>query len=74
MKDNETDQMDLSGLDYDFLRYMEVRPEVQRKIQEYYLPVFEQCGKVIDLGCGDGDFVKLLLDHDIQAVGVDSDA
>ena len=28
---------------------------------------------MVDLGCGDGDFVKLLLDRDIPAVGVDPD-
>lgn len=65
---------DLAGLDFDFLRYMGVRPEVQRRIQSFYLPHFEQCHTVLDLGCGDGDFVKLLLDHGIHAIGVDSDA
>lgn len=62
------------GLDYDFLRYMGVQPETQRQIQEYYLPYFRQCNKVVDLGCGDGDFVKLMLDNDIGVTGVDNDA
>jgi SAM-dependent methyltransferase len=74
MQGNTNAQQDLSGLDFDFLRYMDVRPEVQRKIQEFYLPHYEQCSNVVDLGCGDGDFVRLLLEHDIPAMGVDSDA
>jgi SAM-dependent methyltransferase len=61
------------GLDYDFLRYMEVIPENQQRIQSFYLPVFEKCRRVIDLGCGDGDFLILLRQHNIDAVGVDSD-
>ena len=70
---NVNTQQYLPGLDFDFLRYMDVRPEIQREIQEFYLPFFEHRTNVVDLGCGDGDFVKLLLDHDIPAVGVDSD-
>lgn len=61
------------GLDYDFLRYMGVRPEVMRQIQRFYLPYFADCRRVIDLGCGDGDFLALLLEKGIEAVGVDSD-
>ncbi len=64
---------DIAGLDFDFLRYMGVRPENQRKIQAFYLPLYRQCHSVLDLGCGDADFVELLLAHGIHAVGVDAD-
>ena len=64
---------DRSGLDYDFLRYMGVRPEVQREIQEFYLPHFTARHKVLDLGCGDGDFVRMLVEQGIEVTGVDSD-
>ncbi len=63
----------LPGLDYDFLRYIGVTPESQRRIQGFYLPFFQHCHKVIDLGCGDGDFVALLNEMGIETVGVDSD-
>jgi SAM-dependent methyltransferase len=63
----------LPGLDYDFLRYIGVTAESQRRIQSFYLPFFQNCHKVIDLGCGDGDFVTLLNENGIATVGVDSD-
>jgi len=52
---------------------MGVRPDVMRQIQRYYLPYFADCRHVIDLGCGDGDFLGMLLEHGIEAVGVDAD-
>jgi SAM-dependent methyltransferase len=61
------------GLDYDFLRYMGVRPEVMRQIQGFYLPQFASCRRVFDLGCGDGDFLALLIERGIEGIGVDSD-
>lgn len=61
------------SLDYDFLRYMGVQPETQRAIQSHYLPYFEKCTRVLDLGCGDGDFVALLVERGIDVVGVDAD-
>ena len=68
-----SDYIHFPGLDYDFLRYMGVEPETQRRIQSHYLPTFAQCKRVLDLGCGDGDFLALLAEHGIEAVGVDFD-
>ena len=61
------------GLDYAFLRYVGVTPEGQRQHQRFYLPFFAACRTVVDLGCGDGDFVELLGENGIPATGVDSD-
>lgn len=63
----------IPGLDYDFLRYIGATTEGQQRIQSYYLPLFEGCKTVVDLGCGDGDFIILLLEQGIEAIGVDSD-
>ena len=67
------DPIDLTGLDYAFLRYTGVNPADQRKNQSFYLPFFSGCRRVVDLGCGDGDFVQLLIEQGIDAVGLDSD-
>jgi len=61
------------GLDYDFLRYMDVQSDTQRRIQSHYVPYFEQCNRVVDLACGDADFVEMLVERGIDVLGVDSD-
>lgn len=61
------------GLDYEFLRYIGVTPEGQKRVQRFYLPFFEGCETVVDLGCGDGDFLELLKERAIEAIGVDRD-
>jgi SAM-dependent methyltransferase len=61
------------GLDHDFLAYIGYDPEVQKAHQRFYLPFFAGRGRVVDLGCGGGDFVELLLAQGVDAVGVDVD-
>jgi SAM-dependent methyltransferase len=61
------------SIDYEFLRFINVVPEEQKRIQSYYLPFFDGCRRVVDLGCGDGDFVDLLNENGIEAIGVDYD-
>ena len=62
------------GLDSAFLKYIGVTSENQRPIRAFYRPMFEGCRQVVDLGCGTGDFVALLRETGIDAIGVDSDA
>jgi len=61
------------SLDYEFLKYIGVVPETQKRIQGYYLPFFEGCETVVDLGCGQGDFLELLKENGIKGLGVDHD-
>jgi SAM-dependent methyltransferase len=61
------------GLDHDFLEYIGYDPEVQKAHLRFYAPFFAGCGRVVDLGCGGGDFVEMLLQQDVDAVGVDVD-
>jgi SAM-dependent methyltransferase len=63
----------IPGLDFDFLQFIGVLPENQRRIHGFYLPFFANCRKVVDLGSGNGSFVELLREHGIDAEGVDSD-
>jgi SAM-dependent methyltransferase len=70
-------QPDPNSLDYDFHRFIGMNPEGQRGVQRFYLPYFtgDNTGdnKVVDLACGDGDFVALLIEQGIDALGVDAD-
>jgi SAM-dependent methyltransferase len=71
---NAAVQPDPNSLDHDFHRFIGMNPEGQRAVQRFYLPYFSHSRRVIDLACGDGDFVALLLAQGVDAVGVDADA
>jgi O-antigen chain-terminating methyltransferase len=63
------------GLDYlafeDRFRGTE---RVIRERQRHHLQRFSGCRRVADLGCGRGEFLRLLQDAGIEAIGVDQDA
>jgi SAM-dependent methyltransferase len=40
--------------------------------QRRYLPFFEHCSNVLDIGCGRGEFLELLKEHDIGGIGIDT--
>lgn len=61
------------SLENDFMRFVGVTSEGQKQIQEYYLPFFESHSPVVDLACGDGDFVELLNERGISCRGIDRD-
>jgi len=47
-------------------------PDDIRSRLESYLPYFEGATDVLDVGCGRGEFLEILRDHDIGARGIDS--
>ena len=47
---------------------------VVRKTYQQYLPMFEGRGRVLDAGCGQGHFLELLREIDVDGYGVDIDA
>lgn len=60
------------SIDYfDFENHFRGSREQIKERQSEYLSYFEKCKNVIDIGCGRGEFLELMLEHDIPAVGVD---
>lgn len=46
------------------------RNEIKER-QKQYLPYFESCKNVVDLGCGRGEFLELLKENGVGVTGVD---
>jgi O-antigen chain-terminating methyltransferase len=42
--------------------------------QRAFLPYFQNCSRVLDIGCGRGEFLEILRDNNIGSIGVDLDA
>lgn len=61
-------------LDYRFLRYIGASIDGEAAMHACYVPMLADRSRVLDLGCGLGGFVKLLLAAGVDAYGVDSDA
>lgn len=63
---------------YDSIDYFKFQEEMRGSFEEIkrrqlrYLSYFTECSNVIDLGCGRGEFLDVLREHGIGAVGVDS--
>lgn len=62
------------ALSFDYLHFAEKfrGPEEYVKTgQRFYLPYFERCRNVLDLGCGRGEFLEMMRDAGIPARGID---
>jgi len=53
-------------------RFRGSREEIKKR-QLAFLLYFEKCSHVLDIGCGRGEFLEILKDHNIGGIGVDSD-
>ena len=63
---------DYEDIDYfDFENHFRGSIESIKKSQEFYLKFFRDKKKVIDIGCGRGEFLSLMQDNGITAEGVD---
>ncbi|MBR6968210.1 MAG: class I SAM-dependent methyltransferase [Ruminococcus sp.] len=63
---------DYDDIDYfDFENHFRGSIESIKKSQEFYLKYFKDRKKVVDIGCGRGEFLSLMQDNGIPAEGVD---
>jgi SAM-dependent methyltransferase len=70
--------MGMDQLEGEFYDYMHALDQVDeawnREVLAYYVPFFAQCRRVLDVGCGEGQFIELLHAEGIDTAGVDLDA
>lgn len=63
---------DYEDIDYfDFENHFRGSIDSIKKAQEAYIPYFRDKKNVVDIGCGRGEFLSLMQDNGINAVGVD---
>lgn len=61
-----------TSIDYfDFENHFRGSREHVKKMQTMYLPYFEGKKKVLDLGCGRGEFTEMLQEQNVGVTGVD---
>jgi len=53
-------------------RFRGSREDIKQR-QKAFIPYFEKCSLVLDIGCGRGEFLEILKEHQIGGIGVDSD-
>ena len=54
-------------------RFRGSREDIKQR-QLSFLPYFEKCTRVLDIGCGRGEFLEILRDNNIAGTGIDLDA
>ncbi len=47
--------------------------EYVRTNQQLYVPYFRECGEVLDVGCGRGEFLEVMREAGVKARGIDLD-
>ncbi|MDD3220936.1 MAG: methyltransferase domain-containing protein [Lachnospiraceae bacterium] len=65
--ENEYDCVDY----FDFENHFRGPRETIKEVQRQYIKYFEGRKNVLDLGCGRGEFLELLKENDIEAIGVE---
>jgi SAM-dependent methyltransferase len=65
----------LEGAFYDCMHDLDqVNEDWNRDVLEFYVSHFAQCLRVLDVGCGQGQFIELLSTNGVGAVGIDIDS
>lgn len=69
----EMDQ--LEGRFYEYMHHLDqVDEDWNREVLEFYVPYFAHCHRVLDVGCGQGQFIELLKAEGVATAGIDVDA
>lgn len=67
-------RQDFAGFDYTrFAEKFRGSEEYVREGQRFYLPYFQECKSVLDIGSGRGEFLELMRESGIPAHGIDLD-
>lgn len=64
-------------LNFDYSRFAERFRGSEEYVtagQQFYLPYFQGCQRVLDIGCGRGEFLKMMRDAGVPARGVEMSA
>ncbi|MFW6116359.1 MAG: class I SAM-dependent methyltransferase [bacterium] len=65
------------GLEADFYEYMhqlgQTDQDWNRTVLEFYVQYFASCHQVLDVGCGEGQFIELLDARGVSCAGIDID-
>jgi O-antigen chain-terminating methyltransferase len=62
----------IAGLDYGrFAEQFRGPEEYVRKGLEFYRPFFVGLGRVLDIGCGRGEFLEMMREDGVDAIGID---
>ena len=68
---------DSANLEYRYYQYLRgnqyATSDALLDVLRWYLPYFEGFTRVLDIGCGHGEFLQLLQEHGHEAVGIDID-
>jgi len=66
---------DLEGKFYEAIYLSgKANPEFNRRVLSFYIPFFQKCRRVLDVGCGRGEFLELLRENGVSGIGIDIDA
>jgi 2-polyprenyl-3-methyl-5-hydroxy-6-metoxy-1,4-benzoquinol methylase len=66
-----------AALAFDYARFAErFRGSVDyvKEGQKFYVPMFQNCRNVLDIGCGRGEFLELMRDAGVKARGIEQSA
>jgi len=62
-----------SDLSHSLYEYFKYDPLATKNIQKGYIKFFKDCKEILDIACGRGEFLELLLENGIHGTGIEMD-